>query len=93
MKKRNCPSCGSQFMKGKKVLRITHEGAIVQRVCKACATLATLVLASDAPSHCENCGKRLATICKGCVISVMRKIEAYNEGASPEEWQDKERAS
>lgn len=75
MKKRSCPSCGTKFIRGKVVLRITTDGAVRQRVCQSCAKLASLVLASDAPSRCENCGTNLATVCKGCIIDVMRQQE------------------
>lgn len=97
-KKRACPSCGSSFLRGKLVLRITQEGAVRQRVCQGCASLAALVLASDAPSRCECCRKNLARVCVSCVAEAMRdqraadrlvrRIPSAGEDAkaSPEEW-------
>ncbi len=72
-KTKRCPSCGGAFIRGRYVLRITADGATRQRVCQSCAKLATMVLASDAPQVCENCHKRAARVCLGCVAETIQK--------------------
>lgn len=73
MKRRPCPSCGSPFQTGKIVYRILPEGPARQRVCQPCASLAVLVLATDTPARCEECGKGLARFCGGCVAKLLGK--------------------
>jgi hypothetical protein len=97
-KKRPCPSCGSLFIRGTMVLRITLDGAVRQRVCKGCASLAVPVLASDRPAYCEVCGKNHARVCVSCVAEAMRDQRAADRlvkripsagkdpKASPDEW-------
>lgn len=93
---RKCPSCGSAFRRGTKVLRITMDGAAKQVVCQNCAKFAARVLASDAPACCENCGKRPARVCLACVAGVLNDSATVSRAlaakltsakrAKPEEW-------
>lgn len=70
-KRAKCPSCGAGFQKGRMVLRLTTEGAVRQRVCQSCASLATLILACDAPARCVYCHVNLASYCAGCIGTVI----------------------
>lgn len=54
------------------MFRILPNGPARQRVCKACAALATPVLASNAAARCEQCGTELAAFCRGCIAAVVQ---------------------
>lgn len=40
MSRRNCPACGSAFLRGRRVLLVTHTSSATVNVCRGCAKLA-----------------------------------------------------